>query len=233
MSKRLNGTSKKDSEYPRDPNGWYVETESCVDQLFDLVHFDGLIWDPSCGRGTVLDVARRRGHATFGSDIVDRFRPGGHPFERRDFLRVGVPPVTAGEPFSIVNNPPYNEPEPAIAEKFVRHMHKLGGWHRAAILVPVSFQCGQGRFKLFTEDCRPSHVISLMERPSMPPGVMLEERGETCRKGGMEDYIWMVFTSGGPYRTEHLFAKPSKAVAHDNSTRRVRAGRNVASASAT
>jgi hypothetical protein len=227
--KRLNGTSKKDREYPRDPLGWYVEPESAVDQLFDLIPFDGMIWDPSCGRGTILNVARRRGHATMGSDLVDRYRPERHQFQRQDFLRVSGPPMLR---FSIINNPPYNEPEPMIAEKFIRHAHQIGGWHRAAFLVPISFQCSERRWSLFAEHV-PSHVISLMERPSMPPGAMLEERGESCRGGGMEDYCWFVFTAGVPWRTEHLFAKPSKAVRHDNSARRVRAGRKVARAAAT
>jgi hypothetical protein len=232
VSKRLSGTSNSGKQYPRDPNGWYVEPESCVEQLFDLVEFDGLIWDPSCGRGTILDVARRRGHATMGSDIVDRYRPGNHQFTRGDFRRVQAPPMLR---FSIINNPPYNEPSPNIAEEFVEHAIRIGGWHRAAFLVPVGFQSGQTRYEKFfrpnpRSGMRPSHVISLCERPSMPPGAMLEERGESCRGGGMDDFIWIVFTAGGPFRTEHLFAAPTNATNKRVSERRVRKGRNAASA---
>lgn len=226
MTKR----NKKPPE--RDPHGWYCEPESAVEQLFELLDFDGLIWDPSCGRGTILDVARRHGHATMGSDIVDRFKPGRHQFQKGDFLRVQHAPLLR---FSIINNPPYNEPSPGIAERFVEHAIRLGGWHRAAFLVPLEFQCGQTRYEKFWSpkpSCgmRPSHVISLCERPSMPPGDVLEEFGESCRGGGMADYCWVVFTAGGPYRTEHLFAKPSGAVAHNNSARRIRTGRKAASA---
>jgi hypothetical protein len=233
MSKRLNGTATKDAAYPRDPNGWYVETETSVRQLFELVDFGSdLIWDPSCGRGTILDVARRLGHATMGSDIVDRFKPGRHQFYVGDFLRIHGPPMLR---HSIVCNPPYNEPSPMIAEAFVEKALTLGGWNRAAFLVPLEFQCGQTRYRKFWRDpaTRPSHVISLCERPSMPPGQMLEDKGESCRGGGMADYCWIVWTAGGPFRTEHLFARPTDVVAHDNSTRRVRARRNAASASAT
>lgn len=229
--RRLNGTSTKDSAYPRDPLGWYVEPESAVEQLFDCVDFDDdLIWDPSCGRGTILDVARRRGHATYGSDLVDRYRRGGHPFVKIDFLRCRAGP--RGARLSLVNNPPYNEPERSIAEKFVRHAHKIGGWHRAAFLVPVSFQCSEGRYRLFARDCPPSHIVSLMERPSMPPGAMLEDLGESCRGGGMEDYIWVVFTAGWVGPAQHLFARPTNEVAPSNSARRVRAGRKATSESA-
>ena len=227
MSKRLNGTATKDREYPRDPLGWYVEEERDVEALFKLVDFGtDLICDPSCGRGTILDVARRFGHRTFGSDLVDRFKPGGHDFARGNFLSTTAGPLV---PYSFVFNPPYNEPEKGIAEAFVHHAFKLGDWERLAILVPLEFQCGQGRFERLYSRHRPSHVISLMERPSMPPGQMLEDKGESCRGGGMQDYCWIVWTAGGPYRTEHLFAPPSGTVALDNSTRRVRAGRNAAS----
>ena len=229
--KRLNGTSRKDAAYPRDPNGWYVEPESAVEQLFDTLDFGDVrtIWDPACGRGTVLDVAKRRGFWTIGSDIVDRVRRGGHEFKRFDFLRLpGGPPVA----FSIVTNPPYNEPEPDLAERFVHHALKIRGWHRAAFLVPVEFQCTQGRYERLYSRTPPSHIVSLMERPSMPPGTMLEQHGEACRKGGMAEYIWTVWTDGHVGPTIHLFARPSSAVAHDIPTRRVRSGRNAASASA-
>lgn len=221
MSKRLNGTATKDAAYKRDPLGWYVEEEFCVDQLFNEIEFESeAIWDPSCGRGTILDVARRRGFRTFGSDIVDRYRPGGHDFARADFLtlRAGA----TGASVSIVNNPPYNEPEPMIAEKFVLHALKLRGWHRAAFLVPLEFQCGQRRFESIYSRYQPSHVVSLMQRPSMPPGQMLEERGESCRGGGMQDYCWVVFTLNWRGPTHHIFAKPTNAATLDNSARRVR-----------
>jgi hypothetical protein len=236
MSKRLNGTSKKDAAFARDPLGWYVEEEFCVEQLFASLNFDDdLIWDPSCGRGTILDVAKRLGHPVYGSDIVDRYRSGGHPFKRVDFLRTTLAPGLGGRLVSIVNNSPYNEPEPMIAERFVEHAIRLGGWHRAAFLVPVEFQCGQRRYSKFyapepSAGMRPSHIVSLMERPSMPPGAALEKFGESCRGGGMQDYIWVVFTAHWQGPTVHLFAKPTKAATLDNSTRRVRAGRKAASA---
>lgn len=223
MTKRLSGSSNAGKQFKRDPNGWYVEPESSVDQLFDLLPFEGTIWDPSCGRGTILNVARRRGFSTMGSDIVDRYRPERHQFTKGDFRRVQASPLLK---FSIVNNPPYNEPTPDIAEEFVEHAIRLGGWERAAFLVPVGFQSGQRRYEKFFRPeprcgMRPSHIISLCERPSMPPGEMLEQLGESCRGNGMEDYIWIVFTRGGPWRTEHLFAKPTNGT-KPKTERRVR-----------
>lgn len=209
MTKRLNGTGrdKEAKQYPRDPFGWYIESRASVEQLFDTVDFgDALIWDPSCGSGNILDVAATRGHATLGSDVVDRFKPGGHTFHRGNFLLSTRYPSTG---FSIVNNPPYNEPEKGIAERFILKAIEDVPFRRAAFLVPLEFQCGQGRFERLYSKHPPSHVVSLMERPSMPPGAEVEALGEKAFKGGMSDYAWLVWSAGGPHRTEHLFARPT------------------------
>ncbi|MBA2717723.1 MAG: hypothetical protein H0U52_00580 [Chloroflexi bacterium] len=233
MSKRLNGTDTKDAEYPRDPFGWYVETAASVDQLADAIDFrDSLIWDPSCGSGNILDVFARRGHPTIGSDVIDRFKPGGHRFYRGSFLSCTKWPTMGERPLSIVCNPPYNEPAAGMAEAFIWRTLQLVPFYRAAFLVPLEFQCGQGRYEKFyapkpAAGMRPSHVASLMERPSMPPGEMLSALGESCRKGGMADYCWIIYTAGGPYQTEHLFLRPTPEADLDLSARRKRADRNA------
>lgn len=233
MSKRLNGTAVKDSEYPRDPNGYYVETRASVEQLFDVLDFgvSPLIWDPCCGSGNILDVARGRGFATVGSDVVDRFKPGGHRFFRGSALLASKWPNEPGRTLSLVFNPPYSEPFKGIAENIIEHLLGLVPFYRLAALVPLEFQCGQGRYERLysprpTVGQRPSHVVSLMERPSMPPGLMLEALGEDCRGGGMAEYCWIVWTAGGPHRTEHLFAPPSAYRELDLSARRKRALRH-------
>jgi hypothetical protein len=194
MSKRLNGTSTKDSEYPRDPYGWYVESRACVEQLFDVLDFgpNPLIWDPCCGSGNILDVAAGRGWSTFGSDVIDRYKPGGHRFIRGSALTVSKWPSQPGRTLSIVTNPPYNEPEKGIAERIAEHLLDLNCHYRLVLIVPLEFQCSQTRFDKFFAPKprfgnRPSHVVSFMERPSMPPGVELEARGEAARGGGMAD----------------------------------------------
>lgn len=230
MSKRLNGTSTKDAEYPRDPDGWYIETRACVEQLFDVLDFgdDALIWDPCCGTGNILDVALGRGLATVGSDIVDRFKPGGHRFYRGSILAATKWPSHPGRRLSIISNPPYNEPDKGIAERIIEHVLDLDCFFRAAFIVPLEFQCGQGRYEKFFAPyprigSRPSHVVSFSQRPSMPPGQMLEDLGESCRGGGMADYCAVVWTAGGPHRTEHLFAPPTEYQQIDLSARRKRA----------
>lgn len=209
MTKRLNGTGKKAAQWPRDPYDWYREPPSAVDPLFDAIDFgDDLIYDPSCGGGNILDVAKRRGHATFGSDIIDRYPR--HPFQRGNFLRATRFPNPADRSLSIVNNAPYNY-EQGIGERFVHKALDEVPFRLAAFLFPIEFACGQGRYERLYSKRRPAYVCFLMERPSMPPGAAVEAMGDAAYSGGMADYIWIVWKEGGPYRTEALFLPPSSA----------------------
>lgn len=239
MTKRADGKGKR---RPRDPNGWYVETRSVVQQLAEAIDFssDGvpdLIWDPACGGGMIPGVMLERGHPVIGSDIIDRPRwhwGGRKPwtFYRGNFLQVTKWPSLAGHRLSIICNPPYNEPAPMIAEAFVHRALNMIPFHRAAFIVPIEFACGQGRYRDLYSKHRPSHICFFTERPSMPPGEELLAHGESCRGGGMQDYIAVVFTEGGPHRTEALFLKPSALDALPDIPRRLRRGSHEPSGSA-
>ena len=208
MTKRLNGSSKA-AQYPRDPYDWYKETPASVEALFDAIDFGtDLIFDPSCGSGNILDVAKRRGHATVGADIVDRHAR--HEFHRGNYLRATRFPEPHDRALSIVNNPPYNY-EDGIGERFILKTLDEVPFRLAAFLMPIEFACGQGRYERLYSKRRPAYVGFLMERPSMPPGAAVEELGADAYRNGMADYLWLVWKAGGPYRTEALFLAPSKA----------------------
>lgn len=238
MSRRRNGEGRKgkESDFPRDPFGWYVETSAAVAQLADAVDFsvDGVpdfIWDPACGGGMIPETMRARGHVAVGSDVIDRpkwtprdWAPGS--FYRGNFLHATKWPRLAGHGLSIICNPPYNEPSPMIAEDFILHAIDAVPFHRAAFIVPISFLSGQGRYERLYSRHRPSHVGILCERPSMPPGEALARLGEEARGGGMEDYVWVVFTEGGPWRTETIFLRPSALAPLPKSDRVRRSDRN-------
>lgn len=231
MTKRGDG---KGASYPRDPDGWYVEERATVEQLADAIDFssDGvpdLIWDCSCGGGMIPDVMFERGHPVVGSDIIDRAKwtPanwGQHRarFYRSNFLQATKWPTMQGRRLSIICNPPYNEPEKGIAEAFVHRALNMIPFHRLAIIVPIEFLAGQGRRERLYSKFRPSHVGIYSERPSMPPGEALSALGEDARGGGMADYCAIIWTAGGPYRTELLFLTPTAQVAADPIPRRKR-----------
>jgi hypothetical protein len=205
----------RSERYEREPYDWYCEDTRPVDQLMGAIDFeDDLIYDPSCGRGNILDVAKRRGHQTIGSDIIRRTCPvqgspvdARHKFVRGNFLLLSRAPVVAGLGFSIINNPPYSY-QPDICEKFIRKALTLP-LRRAAFLVPIAFLNSNDRWAFFQRDFRPSHVAILSERPSMPPGSKITPYTEF--KGGMQDYVWIIYTAGNGHRwrTETIWLRPS------------------------
>lgn len=212
-------TKRAGKSYPADPHQWYREPRSTVEQVFDSLDFPpGVIWDASCGVGNILDVAHERGFRTFGSDIVDR--PGRHPrhaFRLVDFTRLRdlpfVPPLD-GE-VSLFCNPPYGKVAGVanMGEKFVYHArrHFRDRLARAAFVLPIEFMCGQDRYFDLYERDRPSHSLICCQRPSMPPGAMVEDMGAKAFSGGMADYVVLVWTRGGPFRTEAIFMRPTAA----------------------
>jgi hypothetical protein len=198
--------TKRTSKFPRDPYDWYRETPASVEALFRAIDFRGsLIWDMACGAGNILDVAKRHGHATVGSDIV--MRGPRHPFTRGNFLMTERYPTPPDRPLSLVCNPPYGYEE-GIAERFIHRALDHVTFCRAAFLLPIEFACSQGRYARLYSKRRPSHVCFLSERPSMPPGAAVEELGSEAYRNGMADYAWFIWTEGGPHRTEALFLPP-------------------------
>lgn len=203
MTKRLK------VQYPKDEHQFYKEPRFCVDQLFDNMSFGAsLIWDPACGSGNILDVAKERGHQTVGSDIVDRYPR--HRFFRANFTLQKRFPKPDDRPLSIVSNPPYGTVGgvPFMANRFVKHALAEVDFYRAAFLVPIEFLAGQDRYKEIYSKRAPSHVLICSQRPSMPPGAAIEEMGDAAYSGGMADYCWIVWTRGGPYQTATIFMRP-------------------------
>lgn len=208
-------TKRAGKSYAQQSEQWYVEPRSMVEQLFDAVAFRGRIWDPSCGGGNILDVASDRGHATFGSDIVDRAkRDPSHPFRKVDFLKIRSLPFrpSLGERVSLICNPPYGKvgSEANMGTKFVSHARRYfrGEVERMAFIVPIEFVAGQSRFELYQRD-RPSHLLIASQRPSMLSGELLAEGRKAG--GGMADYAVIVWTRGPPVKCETRWLRPHSA----------------------
>lgn len=209
-------TAKK---WPRAPHDWYCETPRVVEQLFHGlaahgVSFDNdLIWDPCCGRANVLDVAKRYGHLTFGSDLVYR---GGHahPFQNANILSLpALPPaisaaMATGLNVSVISNTPYSC-ETNIAERVICHLLDRWPIRRAAFILPIAFLNGQDRWRgnKFAGRYRPSHTAIYRERHTMPPGHLIDQMTNPFG-GGMQDYCALVFTRPHRWRTETLWLPP-------------------------
>jgi hypothetical protein len=184
----------------RHPLDWYVDEFWCAEQLalalgdLALEQAEGLaIWDPCCGMGNTLLAAHDRGLVTYGSDLVENvayanFGHSGAPmiFQPGDFLETTAAPALC----SMIFNPPYSYRK-GILEAFVRHALTMTS-RRVCILVPNKWLGSQGRYQLFT-DHPPQAVLHLCQRPSMPPGDLINAMGKRAFRGGMIDYCWIVW----------------------------------------
>lgn len=197
----------RSKKWDRAPYDWYRESPRVVEQLMHGVDFGSdLIWDPCCGVGNILDVARRYGHPTFGSDVVDRHPR--HRFARANVLtQVSAMPRYEGRETSAILNPPYSY-EPDIAERIVTRLLEHFPLRRVAAIVPIAFLASQERWgprRLLR--WRPSHVCIYRERHTMPPGHLIDQI-ERPFDGGMADYAAVVWTRPHRWRTETVWLPP-------------------------
>lgn len=164
---------ERPSEYIRDENDWYVEPVWAVEMLKKKCPMVE-VHDPCCGMGTIPKVFNGT-----GSDLIDR----GFGYGVSDFLTDTQPRT------NIVTNPPYG-----IAQLVIERALSLAR-ERVAALVQMKFLCSQKRHSLFS---RPDmeRVIVFSRRPSMPPGQMLADHGESIRGGGSIDFCWAVWKKG-------------------------------------
>lgn len=199
----------RSKRWERAPYDWYRESPRVVEQLMHGVDFgNDLIWDPCCGGGNTLDVAKRYGHPTFGSDIVDRHPR--HRFQRGNVLTgIKGPPRMEGRQTSVICNPPYSY-EPDIAEKIISKVVESFAVRRAAFILPIAFLASQerwGRDRLLR--WRPSQVCIYRERHTMPPGHLIDQMDRPY-EGGMADYCAIVFTRPHRHRTELIWLPPGQ-----------------------
>lgn len=171
---------KRDSNlWQREENDWYVEPEWCSLRLFQEERFVGPVYDPACGRGTIVISALKYGHAAAGSDLVDRGWDS--TLTPHDFLS-GI-----HRHQNIVSNPPFG-----IAEQFVEHALKLAA-SKVAMLLPANWVQGDKRSRWLAQTPL-RRVWFITPRPSMPPGHVLAAGQKPGN--GTTDYAWFIWLHG-------------------------------------
>lgn len=209
MTNRPAGGARS-KRWERAPYDWYCESPAAVEQLMACVDFEqDLIWDPCCGRGNVLDVAKRWGHETVGSDIIDRHPR--HRFIRGNVLtQITAAPSVWGRATSVISNTPFSY-EKDIAERIIDRILERMDVRRAAFILPISYLAGQNRWRggLFAGRYRPSHTCIYRERHTMPPGHLIDQMANPF-DGGMQDYCALVFTRPHRWRTETIWLPPGR-----------------------
>ncbi|MDZ4308410.1 class I SAM-dependent methyltransferase [Allopontixanthobacter sp.] len=199
----------------RHPLDWYVEQGWEWDMIMRQIGTDpeladdAAIWDPCAGFGHSGSRLESWGFGRiYLSDLVENvayddflIRP---IYFSGDFLEQSAPPES---PCSIFFNPPYSYIK-GIGEAFVRHALQLAT-HRVVALFPIKWLSGgKVRGRLFRFDHPPQQVLYFMQRPSMPPGDLIEAMGSRAYRGGQIDYcalVWDVRRPTAPGDTRSIW----------------------------
>lgn len=188
----------KASGYERNLNDWYVEPPYVVEDFLDAWPVEGAIWDPSCGRGTIPIVCRRRGHEAIGSDLVDRgFGQGNIDFLSCRSLRAPT----------IISNPPF-----AIIHRWMAHALALGP-RQVIIFARLGLLEGIERGKWFQRSpFRRVYVCSY--RVPCPPGEIapaIDQWERNTIRDMFLAFAWFIWQPGYSGETDLRFLLPPDA----------------------
>jgi len=168
--------------FERHEHEWYVEPRDVNAALFRVEDMpSGVVYDPCCGEGRILDAAASFGYLTLGADIVDR--GCAHFFERGDLFFTDHERAHGA---CLVSNPPYKD-----VGFVVRHLVDLLRHRRIeklCLLLGAGFHFSARRTHWFLNN-PPERIHALIPRPSMPPGDYVG-----AVEGGKRDYAWYVWT---------------------------------------
>jgi hypothetical protein len=136
----------------RQKDDWYPTPPEVTVALLDSEAFDGPIWEPCCGDGSMATVIASRGYHVVSSDLVDRGFTELHGADF-DVLRIGrlLAP-------NIVTNPPF-----VLAPKVISHLLSLEP-DSLALLLKSTFWHARSRSALF-ERHPPAVIHALTWRP--------------------------------------------------------------------
>jgi hypothetical protein len=150
--------------------------------LMENEKFDGEIWEPACGDGTMARVLQSKGNNVIASDLYDRgYGEVGHDFLKTD--RVAD---------NIVTNPPYN-----AAEGFLK-VGLTQAKSKCALLLRLAFLEGGNRYRTIFSKHPPSRVWIFSERITFyPAGAIKKGTGTTA-------YAWFVWDKAAPSEKSEL-----------------------------
>ena len=141
--------------------------------LLDHESFEGSIFEPACGDGSMSKVLEKNGLEVLSADLYDRGY--GHTGLSCDFFK-------SNQPFdNIITNPPYN-----IAGKFLLHALSLSR-NKVAFLLRLAFLEGAERQREIFSKTPLARVWVFSERVTFYP------KGEERISGGTTAYAWFVW----------------------------------------
>ena len=190
----LNGGFKPTLKRFADLDGpdFFPTPEWATHALIDNERFEGDIWEPACGNGSMARVLEATGNRVIASDLFDR----GYGEAGIDFLS----PDRIVD--NIVTNPPYNAAE-GFVQSGLRASRK-----KFALLLRLAFLEGANRERTIFSKTPPSRVWVFSERITFyPAGAVQKGTGTTA-------YAWFVWDKNSASRTELKWLKPGYKAAH-------------------
>lgn len=166
--------------WEREVNDHYVEPAWCSARLFQEEKFEGGIYDPCCGFGTIVIEALKAGFSAYGSDLIDR----GWDSTRTPYDFIRSSEVEMHD--NIVCNPPFTGD---AIEQFIKRALTVTR-RKVAAIVPT----GRLHAAHWLKETPLARVWLMTPRPSMPPGYVIA-RGEKPG-GGKMDFCWLVWSKG-------------------------------------
>jgi hypothetical protein len=156
----------------RQGDDWYPTPEDVTAALLTKVLFDGDVWEPCCGDGSMSEVIARLGHRVRSTDLVDR----GYGEGRGPDWNVLVAERLLAP--NVVTNPPFRH-----AQSMIERMLALRPRTMALLLKSSYFQA-KSRTPLFRRH-PPAQVIALNWRPDF-----------MRRKRPVMEVSWFVWREG-------------------------------------
>jgi hypothetical protein len=169
----LNGGFKPTLKRFADLDGpdFYPTPEWATYALIDNEHFEGSIWEPACGDGTMVRVLRDTGLTIEASDLFDR----GYGKPDVDFL------TSSRRVENIITNPPFNSAEGFVEAGLRQATRKL------CLLLRLAFLEGANRQRTIFGVNSPARVWVFSERITFyPAGVVQKGSGTTA-------YAWFIW----------------------------------------
>jgi len=180
----LNGGFKPTLKRFADLEGpdFFPTPEWATHALIDNEEFEGTIWEPACGDGTMAEMLKRTGCPVEASDLYDR----GYGDTGIDFLHAHRLVD------NIVTNPPYN-----AAEGFVRAGVEQSRC-KFALLLRLAFLEGANRQKTIFARTPPARIWVFSERITFYPA------GAIQKGSGTTAYAWFVWDKQATDRKTEL-----------------------------
>lgn len=169
----LNGAFKPTIKRFADLDGpdFYPTPDWATLALVENEPFEGDIWEPACGDGSMSRVLEGAGHQVYSSDLYDR----GYGEPGIDFLS------SERTCDNIITNPPYNAAEGFVFASLQKAKRKF------ALLLRLAFLEGGNRQRQIFSKTPPSTVWVFSERITFYPA------GAVRKGSGTTAYAWFVW----------------------------------------